>query len=378
MPTQKHILVTTTPSLDGYKVTEYCGILSAHVVTGTSVLSDVFASFSDFFGGRSRSYQKELDAIHEEAVGILKEKAARIRANCLLGLRIDHDQISSKNVAMFMVTATATAAIIEAHGDQDVHALTTSTRLSAEELIRLARRQKIIEKAEAGQLKLDEIKGVGNKAEIDEELWTSICDDQIHEAGQVVLDVARKALGTSAEKIASGVDADTLLAWCRRYFEFLPDDECKQLLYPAAVNGEARDFEFALEILRARNLLDLGAAAEMLQHEAFGVQKRALAILLLHKAVYTKEDAGYLQAIHDLILAGFPKRGGVMQVKGMLSSKHQLKWQCECGAKVGMKESTCPECFRDTYGFNTAEVKPQRVLDLLARRIAVLQAALPE
>jgi hypothetical protein len=71
------VLVSTTEELDGWEVTEYLDVVSAHVVAGTNFFSDVAASFSDVFGGRSGSYKRQLEDINEKATEELKEKAAQ-------------------------------------------------------------------------------------------------------------------------------------------------------------------------------------------------------------------------------------------------------------------------------------------------------------
>ena len=65
MASTKDILVSTTSNLDGWEIDKYLGLVLAHVVNGTNVFSDVFASFSDVFGGRSTSYQNQLTSLDE-------------------------------------------------------------------------------------------------------------------------------------------------------------------------------------------------------------------------------------------------------------------------------------------------------------------------
>ena len=63
-----NIIVTTTSNIEGWETQEYLGTVSSHVVAGTNIFSDVFAGVRDVFGGRSKSYQRQLSAIHEEAM----------------------------------------------------------------------------------------------------------------------------------------------------------------------------------------------------------------------------------------------------------------------------------------------------------------------
>ncbi|WP_417659596.1 YbjQ family protein [Pseudidiomarina sp.] len=110
----KHaFLMTTSPSFDGYEVEKYLGVVTSNVVTGTGIFSDIAASFSDFFGGRSIAYKKQLESIREEAINELENKARALGANAVVGLSVDNDQISGKNTQMLMITVTATAVVLK-------------------------------------------------------------------------------------------------------------------------------------------------------------------------------------------------------------------------------------------------------------------------
>ena len=50
------MIVTTTVSVEGRRITEYKGIVFGEVISGVNFVRDVAASF----GGRSGSYEEEL------------------------------------------------------------------------------------------------------------------------------------------------------------------------------------------------------------------------------------------------------------------------------------------------------------------------------
>lgn len=54
------MLLTSTPNIDGKRITKYCGIVAGEAVLGANVLKDLFAGARDFIGGRSGIYEKEL------------------------------------------------------------------------------------------------------------------------------------------------------------------------------------------------------------------------------------------------------------------------------------------------------------------------------
>ncbi|OQM71884.1 putative heavy-metal-binding [Bifidobacterium longum] len=51
------ILVTTTPSVDGYTITNYQGIVFGEVVSGVNMFKDLGAGLRNMFGGRSQGYE---------------------------------------------------------------------------------------------------------------------------------------------------------------------------------------------------------------------------------------------------------------------------------------------------------------------------------
>jgi len=58
------IITTTTDTLDGY-IDEYYEPITANVVVGSNVFSDFAAGWTDFFGGRSSTYERKLQDIYK-------------------------------------------------------------------------------------------------------------------------------------------------------------------------------------------------------------------------------------------------------------------------------------------------------------------------
>lgn len=107
-----NLLITTTSTIQGHLITDYKGLVTARVVTGTNFFSDFCAGATDFLGGRTSAYQRQLKSINDEVIRNLKEEAIDAGANAIVGVSIDHDEISGKGKQMFMVTAIGTAVSI--------------------------------------------------------------------------------------------------------------------------------------------------------------------------------------------------------------------------------------------------------------------------
>jgi uncharacterized protein YbjQ (UPF0145 family) len=106
-------ILVTTNNIEGYRVIKYISPVTANVVIGTHIINDLFAGFSDLFGGRSNTYQNKFSEMYNIAIDELKEEALKKGANCILGIKIDLDQISGKGMQMFMLNAIGTAVIIK-------------------------------------------------------------------------------------------------------------------------------------------------------------------------------------------------------------------------------------------------------------------------
>lgn len=106
------MIVTTTPSVEGKRIVDYRGIVFGEVISGVNVLKDFAAGLSNFFGGRSNTYEEELSNARVTALRELEDRAAALGANAVVGVDIDYEVLGSDN-GMLMVTASGTAVVVE-------------------------------------------------------------------------------------------------------------------------------------------------------------------------------------------------------------------------------------------------------------------------
>lgn len=95
------------------EIEKYLQPVTYHVVLGINFFADFMSSFSDFFGGRSQSYQSRLESINNEVIKGIKDKTYKLGGNAAIDLKIDNDEISAQGKSMIMVTAIATAVVIK-------------------------------------------------------------------------------------------------------------------------------------------------------------------------------------------------------------------------------------------------------------------------
>lgn len=104
------MLVTTTNTVEGKRVTRYFGIVSGETIIGANVFRDIFASIRDIVGGRSHSYEEVLREAKDTALQEMQEQARAMGANAVIGVDLDYETV---NGSMLMVTAAGTAVCIE-------------------------------------------------------------------------------------------------------------------------------------------------------------------------------------------------------------------------------------------------------------------------
>ena len=99
------MIVTTTPSIDGRRVTAYRGIVTGEAILGANIFRDLFAGIRDIVGGRSAAYEQELAKARALALREMEENAAALGADAVVGVDLDYEVINN----MLMVSASGTA-----------------------------------------------------------------------------------------------------------------------------------------------------------------------------------------------------------------------------------------------------------------------------
>ena len=106
--TQK-MIITTTPSVEGYQIAEYKGIVVGEAIMGANIVRDVFASITDIVGGRSGAYEGKFQDARETALQELEQRARDLGANAVVGVDLDYEVVGQ---SMLMVSASGTAVVI--------------------------------------------------------------------------------------------------------------------------------------------------------------------------------------------------------------------------------------------------------------------------
>lgn len=106
------MILTTTPTIEGHTIREYKGIVAGETIIGANFMKDFFASIRDIVGGRSGSYEKVLMEARETSMAEMKQRAAQLGANAIVGIDVDYETIGESS-SMFMVATSGTAVVID-------------------------------------------------------------------------------------------------------------------------------------------------------------------------------------------------------------------------------------------------------------------------
>jgi uncharacterized protein YbjQ (UPF0145 family) len=105
------MIITTTNTVEGHKITAYHGIVTGQTIMGANIFKDLFASIRDIVGGRAGAYEKVLRDARDEALKELEAEARARGANAIIGVDLDYGAVGSGE-SMMMVSASGTAVTI--------------------------------------------------------------------------------------------------------------------------------------------------------------------------------------------------------------------------------------------------------------------------
>jgi uncharacterized protein YbjQ (UPF0145 family) len=105
-----HSLITTTFTLDGYKVVKHLGVVKGIVVRSRSVIGTIGAGLQTIFGGNITLFTELCERTRSDAFELMVQHGKAIGANALLGVRYDATEVMG---GVTEVLCYGTAVVIE-------------------------------------------------------------------------------------------------------------------------------------------------------------------------------------------------------------------------------------------------------------------------
>ena len=326
------MIITTTNFIENAKIEQYLGIVTANCVVGTNVISDLAASFTDFFGGMSNTYQRKLQVLYDAAMATLKEDARKKGANAIVGLGIDFDEISGKGKSMFMVSVVGTAVRIDKSSTQlsgPSSGFSNSIEISSSLIEKHVIRTKIINKIsslEAGEyLTESDFKDIID-LEIDEVVG-AVCDKYI----------------------------EACLSYNSSEFKLLFNQYLSRIGYEKAVEPIYARFVahpgIISEIIDEQNLFYPQKVAEMLPSLSI---EDVVALIQSEKESYCSADIAPMEQIVEYFDT-LPDLGQIVEMSSLLGGC-TMKYICQCGHKNSVEKEFCVLCDKNIKGLTEADI----------------------
>ena len=108
--TTGRFLVSTTPSLPGYKIIKVLGIVSGLTPRTRGVGGQFIGGLQSMVGGEVTAFTSEILKARDESIGRAIRQAESMGANAIIGLDIETANLYQSIV---LISATGTAVIVE-------------------------------------------------------------------------------------------------------------------------------------------------------------------------------------------------------------------------------------------------------------------------
>jgi uncharacterized protein YbjQ (UPF0145 family) len=105
--------VTTTFSIDGYRIAEYKGVVRGIIVRALTIRQGVVGGFKSILGGNILEYTQMCEQAREDAYQLMLKHAVDKGANAIVGLRYESSEVGGGTGSATEVLCYGTAVVIE-------------------------------------------------------------------------------------------------------------------------------------------------------------------------------------------------------------------------------------------------------------------------
>lgn len=322
-------IVTTTDSIENARITDYIDILRCSLVVGTDI------ALTDILGGADIRYRNRLNSIYDKCLREIKMKGRALRADAIVGLHTDFEEILGKGKTKFVVSMVGTAV----HLDN----VPQGQNGKEESIVKLSefKRRQLVENL-CSKLE-DEDYCVG------EEDWNNIIEYSISE---VAPQLYKRYLLLSRETISNTPLAEKRL-FLYNFIPFLQSldfEEAATVVYGDVTTAPicTRDIIYSCLLFHPQKIASL-----------LEPQNKHLVISLLDsdKPFYSAEDLSYMKQIMEY-LETLPDTGHYEKGRGKLFGKYGTVLVCERGHTTAVEEGGhCTETLDHDIGICNLNIK---------------------
>jgi uncharacterized protein YbjQ (UPF0145 family) len=108
------MLVSTTFTIEGYRVTRYLGIVRGLIVRSPTISQGILGGLKSIIGGHIGAYTEMCEQTRQQAYDLLIDHARAVGANAIIGFKYDASEIGGgRGTAATEVLCYGTAVVIE-------------------------------------------------------------------------------------------------------------------------------------------------------------------------------------------------------------------------------------------------------------------------
>lgn len=93
------MIVTTTPLLDGYRITSYLGIVRGLVVRAPTISQGLFGGLKSVIGGNIGSYAEMCEQARDQSYQLMIAHARQMGATGVIGMQYDATEIGGQGMS---------------------------------------------------------------------------------------------------------------------------------------------------------------------------------------------------------------------------------------------------------------------------------------
>jgi len=109
-----HVPVTTTFTIDGYRIKQYLGVVRGLIVRSPTISQGILGGLKSIIGGHIGAYTEMCEQTRQQAYDLLIQHAMEVGANAVVGFRYDASEIGgARGTSATEVLCYGTAVVIE-------------------------------------------------------------------------------------------------------------------------------------------------------------------------------------------------------------------------------------------------------------------------
>jgi len=93
------MFITTTFNFEGYRITEYKGLVRGIIVRSPTIAQGIMGGLKNIIGGRIGAFTEMCEQARQQAYDAMISHASEVGANAIVGVRYDASEIGGQGAA---------------------------------------------------------------------------------------------------------------------------------------------------------------------------------------------------------------------------------------------------------------------------------------